>query len=129
MNTPALNDLSMVLAFEDLADINSWPTARNEAGTGYVDPITQARWEGFELAHGPHGVQSAGQQLYAEIKKSSKYAHQASLAKSQGEYPFQVRVLNDHGGEYCVAGGPGSQYRLRDVNLYVISDGRKIRIN
>lgn len=129
MNTRALTDLNMVFAFEDLAAINSWPTARNEADTSYVDPITQARWEGFELAHGPHGVQPAGQQLYAEIKKSSKYAHQASLARSRGEYPFQVRVQNDHGGEYCVAGGPGGQYRLRDVNLYVISDGRKLRIS
>lgn len=128
MSTAQLADLNMLFAFEDVATAKNWPTARNDADTGYVDPITQARWEGFELAHGPHGVQPAGQQLYAEIKKSSKYAHQVSWAKSQGEYPFPVRVMNDRGGEYCVAGGPGGQYRLSDVNLYVIQDGKKLRI-
>lgn len=32
------------------------------------------------------------QQLYAEIKRSSKYAHQAHWAKSQGESPFKVHI-------------------------------------
>ncbi|MEW5715071.1 hypothetical protein AB1462_22265 [Pseudomonas sp. SB113] len=128
MSTQLLADLNMLFAFEDVATANNWPTARNEADTGYVDPVTQARWEGFELAHGPHGVRPEGQQLYAEIKKSSKYAHQATWAKSQGPYPFPVRVVDDRGGLYCVAGGPGGAYRLADVNLYVIEDGKKVRV-
>ncbi|WP_218168464.1 hypothetical protein [Pseudomonas reactans] len=128
MTTQALADLDMLFAFEDVATANKWSTARNEADTGYIDPITQARWEGFELAHGPHGVRPTGQQLYAEIKKSSKYAHQANLARSRGEYPFPVRVVDDRGGLYCVAGGPGGQYRLTDVNLYVIEGGKKVRV-
>lgn len=128
MSTTSLADLDMLFAFEDVATANKWPTARNETDTGYVDPTTQARWEGFELAHGPHGVRPEGQQLYAEIKKSSKYAHQATWAKSQGQYPFPVRVVDDNGGLYCVAGGPGSAYRLADVNLYVIEGGKKVRV-
>lgn len=67
------------------------------------------------------------QQLYAEIKKSSKYAHQASWQKERGPYPFPVRVIAD--GDYVVKGGIGGQYRLVDVNLYVIDEhGRKVRI-
>lgn len=128
MSTTPLADLDMLFAFEDVATTNKWPTTRNEGDTGYVDPITQARWEGFELAHGPHGVRPEGQQLYAEIKKSSKYAHQATWARNQGQYPFPVRVVDDHGGLYCVAGGPGGQYRLTDVNLYVIEGGKKVRV-
>ncbi|WP_454838683.1 hypothetical protein [Pseudomonas hormoni] len=128
MSTQPLADLNMLFAFEDVATANNWPTARNEGDTGYVDPITQARWEGFELAHGPQGVRPEGQQLYAEIKKSSKYAHQATWARNQGQYPFPVRVVDDHGGLYCVAGGPGGQYRLTDVNLYVIEGGKKVRV-
>ena len=128
MSTTPLADLDMLFAFEDVATANKWPTTRNEGDTGYVDPVTQARWEGFELAHGPHGVRPEGQQLYAEIKKSSKYAHQATWAKSQGPYPFPVRVVDDSPGLYCVAGGPGGAYRLADVNLYVIEDGKKVRV-
>lgn len=68
------------------------------------------------------------QQLYAEIKKSSKYAHQADMCKERGfGYPFPVNISHDAGG-YQVKGGIGGQYRLADVNLYVIEDGKKIRI-
>lgn len=129
MSTQLLADLNMLFAFEDVATANKWPTTRNEADTGYVDPITQARWEGFELAHGPHGVRPEGQQLFAEIKKSSKYASQAELCRTNGYgYPFKVRILHDGGGDYCVKGGVGGQYRLADVNLYVIEDGKKVRV-
>lgn len=69
------------------------------------------------------------QQLYAEIKKSSKYASQAELCRTNGYgYPFKVRIVHDGGGDYCVKGGVGGQYRLADVNLYVIEDGKKIRV-
>lgn len=68
------------------------------------------------------------QQLYAEIKKTSKYAHQADWAKKQGEYPFKVSIEGYADG-YVVQGGPGGQYRLEDVNLFAIdSQGRKVRI-
>ncbi len=69
------------------------------------------------------------QQLYAEIKRSSKYAHQVHWAKNQGESPFKVHIEDHHGDGYAVHGGPGGQYRLEDVNLFVIdSQGRKVHI-
>lgn len=70
------------------------------------------------------------QQLYAEIKKSSKYANQAVLAQRQGmPYPFQVHIEDDQDG-YVVLGGYGGRYRLEDVDLFVIDEqGRQIRIN
>lgn len=68
------------------------------------------------------------QQLYAEIKKTSKYAHQADWCRTQGYgYPFKVRIAPDIGG-YVVKGGFGGQYRLEDVNLFVIDDDFKIRV-
>lgn len=70
------------------------------------------------------------QQLYAEIKKTSKYAHQAVQAQRQGmPYPFPVHIEDDQGG-YVVLGGYGGCYRLEDVDLFVIDGlGRKVRIN
>jgi len=73
-----------------------------------------------------------GQQLYAKIKRSSKYYGQNSWAKAEprrwGGFPFKVRVDPAY-GEYCVQGGPGGQYRLSDVNLYIIEEGRELRIS
>jgi hypothetical protein len=65
----------------------------------------------------------SGQQIYAEIKRSSEYAHQANA----GEL-FPVHV--DPGrGTYPIIGGPGGQYRLRDVWLWIVQDGKKLRIS
>lgn len=94
----------------------------------YTDPRTFDAARGYLAAHNEIRTRPQGQQLFAEIKKSSKYAHQAEWAKSQGQYPFPVQVVDDHGGMYCVVGGPGGQYRLADVNLYVIENGKKLRV-
>ncbi|ANH74566.1 hypothetical protein ACS15_1719 [Ralstonia insidiosa] len=51
--------------------------------------------------------------LFAEIKRSSKYYGQSG----RGEL-FPVVVLA--GGEYVVQGGPGGQYRLKDVWLWAV---------
>lgn len=63
-----------------------------------------------------------GQRLYAKIKRSSKYYGQA---KPHAIFPVYV---DPRYGEYIVQGGPGGQYRLRDVNLFVCHDGRPLRI-
>lgn len=63
-----------------------------------------------------------GQQLFAKIKRSSKYAAQAERHEA-----FPCRVLPDF-GEYCVQGGPGHQYRLRDVQLWIVHQGKTQRI-
>lgn len=64
-----------------------------------------------------------GQQLYARVKASSKYADQ------DPGHPFPVFV--DAGRrDYVVQGGPGGQYRLKDVHLFVVSDdGRELKIS
>lgn len=65
-----------------------------------------------------------GQQLYAKIKRSSKYYGQAGRNEI-----FPVYIVGGPGwGEYIVQGGPGGQYRLHDVNLFVIHDGFQQRI-
>jgi hypothetical protein len=64
------------------------------------------------------------QQLYAEIKRSSEYAHQADA----GEL-FPVYVSATRGGDYPVIGGPGGLYRLSDVSLWVVEGGKKLRLS
>jgi hypothetical protein len=69
-------------------------------------------------------------QLYAKIKRTSKYEHQNQVAK-EGPHGFPFPVTVDAGwfDSYCVRGGPGGGYRLTDVNLFVIADGKELRIS
>ena len=73
-----------------------------------------------------------GQQLFAKIKKSSKYFHQNAFAKNEpgswGGFPFKV-FIDPRCGDYCVQGGPGGQYRLTDVNIFIVESGRELRIS
>lgn len=64
-----------------------------------------------------------GQQLWARIKRTSKYYGQGT----KGEL-FKVRVTTLVFDDYMVLGGPGGQYRLRDVNLYVVEKGIEVKI-
>lgn len=64
-----------------------------------------------------------GQQIWARIRESSKYY----LMQSDGT-AFPVHIVAGHPESYVVQGGPGGQYRLQDVDLYVIQDGRELRI-
>lgn len=66
------------------------------------------------------------QQLYAKIKKSSKYFYQNEYAKERGTFPFPVKIRGYH-GDYCVKADIGD-YRLRDVSLFVIADGEEIKL-
>ena len=66
----------------------------------------------------------SGQQLYAKIKRTSKYYGQGEKG---GLFPVFVEAGYPEG--YMVHGGPGGQYRLSDVNLYVVEDGREMRIS
>lgn len=60
------------------------------------------------------------QQLYMQIKRTSKYANQQS--KKNTVYPVAIESGN---GEYMVQGGPGGQYRMSDVNIFVkLDDGK-----
>lgn len=70
-------------------------------------------------------------QLYAKIKKSSKYFSQNDVARSMGQFPFPVEVAPDgpSDGGYVIKGGPGGQYTAKDVNLYAIVDGIQIKLS
>ncbi|WP_236749970.1 hypothetical protein [Acidovorax carolinensis] len=59
-----------------------------------------------------------GQRLMARIRPSSKYY-------GQGEDDALFPVCIGFAGDYCVIGGPGGQYRLRDVDLFAVFDDRK----
>lgn len=69
------------------------------------------------------------QDIYAEIKTTSKYASQIKASQLHGyAYPFQVHIEPDCDG-YVVQGGYGGRYRLEDVDLFVMDDdGRKTYI-
>lgn len=63
------------------------------------------------------------QQIYAKIKKSSKYYGQTRLGAR-----FPVHIEHQGEWEYTVHGNQ-NYYRLRDVNLFVVGeDGRELRI-
>ena len=60
------------------------------------------------------------QQLYARIKRSSKYRGQADKLGPDPNALFPVEVVQGDPMGYVVQGGPGGQYRLADVRLFVI---------
>jgi hypothetical protein len=124
-----LKNLNLRLAFENWAAAEGLDLTICEGESAYNNSSTFDAWRGFYAAHGSHEVPAAGQQLYAEIKKSSKYACQVDLCRnSPYGYPFKVCIVEDFGG-YVVKGGIGGQYRIADVNLYVMQDGKKIRLH
>lgn len=64
-----------------------------------------------------------GQHLYAKIKRSSKYYGQTPPGAL-------FAVFLEPGDSYVVKGGPGGQYRLTDVNLFIKDDdGRELKIS
>lgn len=68
-----------------------------------------------------------GQQLFARLKKSSKYYHQTKPGEL---FPVLVVPKSGYDAEYVVQGGVGGQYRLADVNLFVVGeDGSELRIS
>ncbi|WP_425287570.1 hypothetical protein [Pseudomonas marincola] len=117
-----IDNLNLQLAFTDWAEPRGYDLARNPEDQQFYNVETRAAWLGFEAAHGPDGCKPKSQQLYALLKKSSEYAHQSDKL-------FPVRVGTPPYGDYAVQGGPGGVYRLRDVNFYVIEDGKQYRLN
>lgn len=69
------------------------------------------------------------QQIYAKIRKSSKYHFQNDWARNEGTFPFPVSITSEPTvADYCVLGGPGGRYRLADVQLFVVENGRELKI-
>lgn len=126
----SLKLLNLELGFQSWAEAEGYDLEICPTSGLYVDPFTRGASRGYMAGQVDALPRQVGQQLYAEIKKSSKYANQAELCRTSAYgYPFKVHITHDHGGNYRVKGGVGGQYRLEDVNLYVIEDGNKIRIH
>ncbi|ALH99547.1 hypothetical protein C1Y08_07555 [Pseudomonas sp. FW306-02-F02-AA] len=89
-----------------------------------VQLVFEAYLEGLK----PNPAQVLGQQLYAEIKATSKYASQISWMQLRNGYPFPVRFEDDPSG-YVVKGGLGGCYRVEDVDLLFKWDGEFHRIH
>lgn len=58
--------------------------------------------------------------LWAEIRKSSKY-----FGQNPGKFPVCVEADTGH---YCVFGGD-NEYRLADVDLFVVTGENFIKLN
>lgn len=128
-----MNDMkervSLQLAFERWATPQDMDLTTTDCGFTYSNPRTADAWRGYFGAYTTLGLRTIRQQLYAEIKKSSQYASQIALCRnSHWGYPFKVHIETDRCG-FVVKGGVGGQYRIIDVNLYVIEDGQKIRLH
>lgn len=94
------------------------------------DPLQRAIAEEFEY----QAAEFAGtpQQLYARIRPESKYANQNKYAEKEPDrwgWPFRVRIVGGPQSGYLVKGGPGGQYRLDDVDLFVVEDGVEVKIS
>lgn len=117
-----LDRLNLLLGFQEWAEPRGYDLNQASDESGFLNIETRNAWLGYEAAHGPAGCGPNGQQLYAHLKKSSEYAHQT-------EKLFMVRVGKAPYDDYVVHGGPGGVYRLRDVNFYVIEDGKQYRLS
>lgn len=115
----AFDNTELAMAFQFWAKPRGYDLAHD--GEQFQDLETRNAWLGFEAAHGPDGCKPKGQQLYAQIRKTSKYAHQTDKL-------FKVRVGNAPYDNFVVHGGPGGVYALRDVHFYVLVDGKPMRL-
>ena len=125
MSTTTLDPLYLLnlqLAFKDWAEPRGYDLAMTDDGLVFWSLETRSAWLGFEAAHGPHGERPQGQQLYARIRKSSKYAHQTDKL-------FEVRVGTAPYDDFVVHGGPGGVYALRDVHFYVMVAGKPMKLS
>ena len=73
-----------------------------------------------------------GQQIQASIRKDSKYYGQMKyyglIDGTQADPDALFPVLINDNPDYRVQGGPGGQYRLKDVHLHVLFNGQPVAI-
>lgn len=96
-------------------------------GVRFIHQTVQLVFEAFLYGRSQQDTKVIGQQLYAGIRETSKYASQADWQRVRGPYPFPVRFQAAKDG-YVIKGGVGGQYRLEDVELYVMNDGKPHRV-
>ncbi|MEH6473648.1 MAG: DNA-binding protein [Halopseudomonas sp.] len=77
----------------------------------------------MQLLNDPHKL---GVPLYASVRAESDLATQNMAAIDSGEYPFKVSVIDTNSGQYQFQGGPGGQYRAKDIDLYARVPGGRL---
>lgn len=97
-------------------------------GERFEHKTVQLVFEGYLEGVKPNPARVLGQQLYAEIKETSKYASQIGWMQLRNAYPFPVRFEQDPSG-YVVKGGVGGCYRVEDVDLLFKRDGEFHRVH
>ncbi|WP_122581198.1 hypothetical protein [Pseudomonas viridiflava] len=111
-----------VKTFADLMFHKIDPKQMGHDGEHFVNKTVQLIFEAYLEGLRPNPARVLGQQLYAEIKASSKYAYQIGWMQPGKDHPFPVRLEPDPSG-YIVKGGVGGCYRVEDVNLMFKRDG------
>jgi len=113
-----------VTAFLEFIEEHIDPVFLAREGQHFTYPNVQLAFLAFCAGR----ARTVGQQLYANIKESSKYHSQNAWAIQQGYgHPFPVRFQATRDA-YLLRGGPGGNYRLEDVELYVMHDGEPWRV-
>lgn len=111
-------------AFRDFARGRIASHLLERDGLRFTHSTVQLVFEAFCVGQ----ARTVGQQLYAGIKETSRYAGQIEPNKQSGYgYPFPVHFQTDVAG-YVIKGGFGGQYRMADVELYVVFDGELHRV-
>ncbi len=75
-----------------------------------------------EAAQKARMVEAARVQLYARIRDTSKYYRQGAPG---AKFPV---MLQEHVCGYVFRGGPGGQYRPKDVHIFAAADGIEIQL-
>jgi hypothetical protein len=96
-------------------------------GDRFDNKTVQLVFEAYLEGAKPNPARVLGQQLYAEIKATSKYASQIGWMQLRNGYPFPIHFENDPSG-YVVKGGVGGCYRVEDVDLLFKRDGEFHRV-
>lgn len=131
MQNPELNEIKQHLLLESFRDF-----ARGRInldllvndGERFTHSTVQLIFEAFLEGADAGGLRVMGQQLYAGIKEGSRYHSQIEFGKSCGwPHPFPIQLESCPEG-YVVRGGVGGRYRMEDVDLYVVKQGRKVRV-
>ncbi|SMS12796.1 hypothetical protein CFBP1590__5210 [Pseudomonas viridiflava] len=117
-----------VKTFVDLMFHKIDPKNMGHDGKCFVNKTVQLVFEAYLEGAAPNPARVLGQQLYAEIKATSRYASQIGWMQPGKDYPFPVRFEPDPSG-YIVKGGVGGCYRVEDVDLLFKVDESYHRIN
>lgn len=104
-------------------------SASHPARDDEINPVVTEEELAAEQAQEDRAIRrraSAGTQLAASIKKTSKYFGQG---KEGERFPVSIQVWDSRYADlYVVRGGPGGQYRLADVDLFAMVGDCQVKL-